>query len=88
MGHFIICYDIANPRRLGRVHRRAVRHAMFVQYSIYYLNGSEEELHEMLDEIRELIDPKEDDVRAYESEPLKNALQVGRPWLPEGIQIE
>jgi CRISPR-associated protein Cas2 len=87
MAHYLICYDIANPRRLGRVHRRAVRHAMFVQYSVYYLNGSEKELHEMLDEISEEIDPEEDDVRAYPVEPLKNAIQIGQAWLPDEILL-
>lgn len=85
MANFIICYDIANPKRLGRVHRRAVRHAIFVQYSVYYLQGDNEKLKIVLDEINAVINPAEDDVRAYQVESLAGALQFGRPWMPEGV---
>ena len=88
MAHFLICYDIANPKRLGRVHRRAVRHAAFVQYSIYYLVGSKSDLDAMLDEIQKVIDDDQDDVRAYAVQPLSEAIKVGVCWLPEDIFLQ
>lgn len=87
MAHYLICYDIANPKRLGKVHRRIVKHAAFVQYSVYYFNGAKEDLDELLIELEMLIEDKEDDIRAYSVEPLKRAIQVGRSWLPEGILL-
>ena len=88
MAHFLICYDIANPKRLGRVHRRAVRHAAFVQYSVYYLIGSQSDLDVMLDDIESVIDDDHDDVRAYTVEPLSDAIRIGACWLPEDIFLQ
>ena len=85
MGHFLVCYDIANPKRLGRVHRCAVKHAVFIQYSVYYLDGSIEQLSGFLNALEQIIDIREDDVRAYRVTPLNLATQLGREWMPEGI---
>lgn len=87
MGHYLVCYDIANPRRLGKVHRRAVNHAAFVQYSVYYLRGDQSDLDNMLADIQDVINDAEDDVRAYSVAPLKEAIQKGVTWLPEGILL-
>lgn len=87
MAHYLICYDIANPRRLARVHRYVVKHAHFVQFSVYYFQGNRSDLDSLLDEVRDRIDENYDDVRAYVVEPLSKALQVGCPWLPDGIGL-
>lgn len=87
MAHYLICYDIADKRRLGLVHRRAVRHAMFVQYSVYYLSGHKLRLRAMLADIESVIHPQEDDVRAYTVAPLMEAQILGRSWLPEDFAL-
>lgn len=87
MAHYLICHDIANPKRLGRVHRRAVRHATFVQYSVYYLEGDKVKLHALLNDIKQVIDEREDDVRAYLVSTITEAIQLGRSWLPEGVVL-
>jgi CRISPR-associated protein Cas2 len=87
MAHYLICYDIANPKRLGRVHRRTVKRALFVQYSVYYLQGEKESLMELLGELEKIIHPTEDDIRAYKVESLKGAVQLGRSWLPDEITL-
>jgi CRISPR-associated protein Cas2 len=88
MAHYLVCYDIANPKRLGRVHRIAVKHAALLQYSVYYLIGSKSDLDKMLSEIQEVIDDREDDVRGYTVEPLSEAIRVGVCWLPEDIYLQ
>lgn len=87
MAHYLICYDIANPKRLGKVHRRAVSHAVFVQYSVYYLRGDQAQLQAMLDDIEAVIDAGADDVRAYTVSPLAEATQVGQSWLPGDVVL-
>lgn len=87
MAHYLVCYDIADPKRLGRVHRRIVKHAMFVQLSVYYLQGDRQVLEALLEDLREVIDEGCDDVRAYPVRQLSGALQIGCSWLPEGIVI-
>lgn len=87
MAHYLVCYDIANKKRLGKVHRRAVNHAVFVQFSVYYLHGSQSALDTMLQEIQSVIDATEDDVRAYSVSPLHEAIQMGVSWLPDEILL-
>lgn len=87
MAHYLICYDIADPRRLGRVHRYIVKHTVFIQLSVYYLEGSKKDLAELLKGMTMLIDARYDDVRAYTVKPLKHAVQIGTRWLPEGIDL-
>ena len=88
MAHYLVCYDIADPKRLGRVHRSTVRHAAFVQYSLYYLIGSRADLEKMLRDIQDVIDYAQDDVRAYPVQPLSAAIRVGACWLPEGMFLQ
>lgn len=87
MAHYLICYDIANPKRLGKVHRRTAKYALFVQYSVYYFQGEKESLMELLAELKKVIHPAEDDIRAYKVESLQGAVQLGRSWLPDGINL-
>ncbi len=64
-GNFLICYDIADPRRLQRVHRRVSRRALPIQYSVYLFHGTVPTLERLLHELQGLIVPTEDDIRAY-----------------------
>jgi len=87
MGNYLLCYDIADPKRLLRVHRLVVKHALFVQLSVYYFQGDETGLESLLCELNDKIDARYDDVRAYAVQPLSEALQVGCSWLPDGIGL-
>lgn len=87
MAHYLICYDIANPRRLGKVHRAVVKHATFIQLSVYYLKGDKNALANLLNDVNLLIDKNFDDVRAYSVAPFEGAVQLGTPWLPQGITV-
>lgn len=62
---FLVCYDVADPKRLGKVHRRVSALALPVQYSVYLFHGTPEQLDSLLDELSQIIDPAEDDVRVY-----------------------
>jgi CRISPR-associated protein Cas2 len=82
---FVIGYDISDPRRLLRIHRRMCRHATPLEYSIFLLIGSEADKDCCLEEIGELIDPRADDVRCY-ALPLRGFQgRIGRASLPAGI---
>ncbi|MGD8175643.1 CRISPR-associated endonuclease Cas2 [Marinimicrobium sp. ARAG 43.8] len=87
MAHYLVCYDIANPRRLGRVHRRVIKHALFIQFSVYYLQGTRQSVEALMDDLREVIDEGHDDIRIYAIKPLSGALHKGCSWLPEGIEL-
>lgn len=85
MQEVLICYDIANPRRLGRVHRFLKRHACPVQYSVFLFTGTSCQLEHCLSQLGKLMEPKEDDVRAYPLPQRGYRLSMGTSTLPEGI---
>jgi CRISPR-associated protein Cas2 len=82
---WLICYDIADPRRLQRVHAIACRHAVPFQYSLFCREATRKEIAMILDTLAEAIDPRHDDLRAY---PLLTGVpqrHYGRGRLPEGV---
>lgn len=86
MSEYIICYDISNPRRLGRVHRYLKKYAVALQYSVFLYTGDERKFDRCLEGAVALIDEKEDDLRAYPLPARGLKARIGRPALPEGIQ--
>jgi CRISPR-associated protein Cas2 len=82
---FVIGYDISNPRRLMRIHRRMCRHAAPLEYSIFLLVGSSADKDRCLAEIGTLIRPREDDVRCYALPARGFQGRVGLASMPAGI---
>ena len=62
---YLICYDIADPKRLARLHRYLCKHAVPLQYSVFSTRLSPKELMWVNRYIHGLINPQEDDVRIY-----------------------
>lgn len=85
MSDYIICYDIADPRRLGRIHRVLKKQATAVQYSVFLFSGTEGQLQSCLAQLQHLMDPHQDDIRAYPLPQRGLRLVLGRKVLPEGI---
>ena len=81
----IICYDIADPKRLGRIHRCLKRQAMPFQYSVFLFVGDDRQLQRCLDELHAIMDPDRDDIRAYPLPKRGLRINMGQPTLPEGI---
>ncbi len=70
---YLICYDIAQPKRLARVHRLIRKQAIMIHYSVYYLEQTTRECAALEQAIKALIHKREDDVRIY---PLPAALDI------------
>lgn len=85
MTEHIICYDIANPRRLGRIHRAIKKQAIPLQYSVFLFKGSEAQLQRCMSQLQRLMDPDEDDIRAYSLPQRGQRITIGTSTLPEGI---
>lgn len=87
MSDYIICYDIANPRRLGRIHRALKKQALAIQYSVYLFSGTEAQLQRCLAQLQTLMDERHDDIRAYPLPRRGLRLAVGASALPDGIAL-
>jgi len=63
---YLICYDIADPKRLAKVARYLERRLFRIQYSIFIAKDfGKEDIYLIADTLQQLIDPKEDDIRIY-----------------------
>ena len=80
-------YDIANPRRLGRIHRALKKQALAVQYSVFLFSGTEVQLQRCLAQLQALMDERYDDIRAYPLPQRGLRLVLGASPLPEGIVL-
>lgn len=85
---YVVCYDISgDPRRLTRVHRFLSSRAVPIQYSVFLGFFTADQLDDVLSELREIIDPRRDDVRAYPLPRQPRILGLGRALFPDGVQL-
>ena len=84
---YLLCYDIADKRRLRRVHSRMKDAGIPLQYSVFLLNMSSVDLILLLDDLQELIDDGRDDVRAYPISPTIDYVALGRQGLGNGMLL-
>ncbi len=85
VSHYLLCYDIADHRRLARLHRFLARRAQALQYSVFLFQGDDRQLQVVLDAAAELIDPRVDDLRAYPLPSHGLRWRLGKATLPAGI---
>lgn len=58
---WLLCYDIADPKRLQRVHRIISKNSTTFQYSVYFTHGTRREILQIIEQTEPLIDPGKDD---------------------------
>lgn len=85
MNETLICYDICCPRRLGRIYRALCRQALPIQYSVFLHHGTRHQLQSCLRELVELMDPAQDDIRAYPLPRRGLRWSLGKPVLPPDV---
>ena len=82
---WLIAYDISDQRRWRRVYRRVGRVGYRLQYSLFWADITDAEARTLAEDLADLIDATQDDVRLY---PLDEHDQVfcwgQRPW-PDGV---
>jgi CRISPR-associated protein Cas2 len=86
--HYLVCYDIAKPKRLGRVLRFMKGRGIHLQYSVFYCYLNWQELADVKVKLSCIIKHNADDVRIYPlpSDALVIAMGCG-DRLPEGASI-
>lgn len=82
---YLLCYDICDPRRLGRVFRTCCKVAVPYQYSVFVLTATRDELDALILRIARLIDATEDDVRVYRLRDPQSIGRLGETVLPHEI---
>jgi len=74
---YLLCYDIAHPRRLKRVHRQVRDWGIPIQYSVFEITLSPQQLPELLQQLKTLIDEQEDKIQLYRINPQKKCIHLG-----------
>lgn len=87
LGLYLIAYDIANPRRLGKVHRLLKKQGLPVQYSVFTVVIKRPRLLRLLARIEERIDADEDDVRCYRLPSNTDTVTLGKQYFPEDVML-
>jgi len=64
-GWYLLAYDIAHPQRLRQIHRAVRREGVAVQRSLFLVYGTQDDIEALLDRLETLMNPCEDDLRAY-----------------------
>lgn len=78
-GWYMVAYDIASPKRLGKIHRLLKKRGLAVQKSIFLVNGDEKSLNRLLDQLADIMNLKQDDIRAYPITHPKEVWTTGGP---------
>ena len=81
-GWYLVAYDISNPSRLGKVHRMLKKTGLSMQNSLFLVHRTDKRMKRLVDKLSTVINPKEDDLRAY---PIKNPKEI---WTNEMRQTE
>ena len=84
---WLVAYDIADHRRLARVHRCLTKELVAVQYSVFMGELSDRRLATIERRLARLIDPTVDDVRFYLMTKASSIEAIGAARLPEGIML-
>lgn len=83
----IIAYDIADPKRLARVHRLMKKLALPLQYSVFYTRMNDRQKQQMIKLLEKKINPKQDDIRIYPLVTNYVALYLGHSPFMDGLQM-
>ena len=84
---WIVTYDITDSRRGVRVHRYMKSQGVPLQYSVFTVEASAAQMRQVMLALEALIDPSQDDVRAYRWADHAESHQLGADLLPEGVLI-
>lgn len=84
---YLVCYDIANPKRLGRVHRLLRKQAAPVQYSVFLAYLGKADMLTLRQALTDLIEVTEDDVRMYPLPEKTEIVTLGKPLCPEDVLL-
>lgn len=84
---YLVAYDIADSKRLARVHRVLKQQGLPVQYSVFTVVLKRKALLHLLERISALINQREDDVRCYRLLKNSSADALGQQYFPDDVML-
>jgi CRISPR-associated protein Cas2 len=83
----LLAYDIADRKRLEKVHRTVRRVGIPLQYSVFLVPGTQALLDSLLAELGDIIVTSEDDIRVYTLPTRVQVSRLGRQGMTDGILL-
>ena len=83
--NFLICYDIADTKRLAKIAKNLEKVSIRIQKSIfYYMGATAKDIEQIVSIIEDIINKDEDDVRVYKVDKnlsinLKHGIDLKKP---------
>jgi CRISPR-associated protein Cas2 len=85
---YLVCYDIASPKRLGRVYRYMKGRGIHIQYSVFHCSLTWPELQRLKAGLNSILDEECDDVRIYPLPAAAKVIVMGcGDRVPEGVKV-
>ncbi len=86
--NYLICYDIRDENRLMRVYKRMKKTGLHIQYSVFHCRLSRDELLELKNTLKSLIEESSDDIRIYPLPMDTKVMVLGQgDRIPDGITV-
>ena len=86
--NYLVCYDVADKRRLGRVYCHMKGCGLHLQFSVFLCSLTWPEFRELKTGLAKLIDEANDDVRIYPLPKDGAIVALGRgDRVPEGVSF-
>ena len=86
--HYLVCYDISDPRRLARVLKFMKGKGIHLQYSVFHCSFTWPRLLEIKEKLRLFIDERKDDIRIYPLPSEEKVIIMGcGDRVPDGVEI-
>ncbi|QKK01672.1 MAG: CRISPR-associated endonuclease Cas2 [Pseudomonadota bacterium] len=82
---WLVSYDIADPRRLGRVARFMEKHGVRIQYSVFVVHEKTAFINDLCDRLAEIMNHREDDVRIYPIAATGKSVMMGSTSVPPDL---
>jgi len=73
---------------LQRVYRHLGGIARHLQYSIFLYQTTKENIEQLSEELKDMIDPDEDDLRIYKTQPIEKILRLGKDEFLDGVLLD
>ncbi len=86
--HWLVTYDIADPRRLAHVFKCIKKTGVPVQYSVFSVDANAAQIRKLMAQLAALINQKEDDIRAYRLPESGWRVTLGATILPDDVLLE
>jgi len=84
---WLVAYDIADPRRLGRVFRYLKKQGVPLQYSVFMVEASAVKMESLFVQLSKMVNAQTDDVRAYRLPVNAWQAKLGSSILPEDLLL-